>query len=102
MRSVKASISFLDEDMTDIDLEDIKQPCQYNNECNQETYGWHKFECNKAYYDKTGRYNGESWEDMVVRQGKFDPGHSKFAAEDKTGHYYDEDLEHSSPEEEEN
>ena len=72
VQSVRASVSFLDEDIADIDVEDTNQPCTHYNECDQSVYGWHTYECNEHYYGSSGRHHGESWDDMLIRQEEAD------------------------------
>ena len=70
VRQIKEATTFLEEELDEITVEDVKQPCWQNMNCPQ-TIGLHASACYANICERSHRADDETWKEIVTQQEEF-------------------------------
>ena len=70
VRQIKEATTFLEEELDEITVEDVKQPCWQNMNCPQ-TIGLHANACYANICERSHRADDETWEEILAQQEEF-------------------------------
>ena len=89
VRQVKEATAFLEEELDEITVEDVKQPCWQNIYCPQ-TIGLHASACYANLCERPHRAEVETWTEVVNKQEEYNTGKGSYTTYNHQGESEDD------------